>query len=256
MISLTSNPRLTTILRIRDSGPETRSSTTRSSQGAGSSQPPEQSQPEQAQATGQPSSQQDPDSFLGSDEPDWQAYLLGFDSRAQYRMVDRKVAGVQRQLRLVEGNGICLFASLRRLMAVAMEYTNQHMRREVVFHVATHVAEYEQDLIPLIRGIHGAGDPLTTPQSVCSYLQDLQQTNFWAYEIVLRVLSIIYKLTIAVIRGNTGREERVCHNRELSEVVLTRRGHYSPAGKFLHLYLHIIYTAYFCCNYTQLFHHL
>ena len=75
------------------------------------------------------------------------------------------------------------------------------MRRGVVFHLVTHVAEYEQDLIPLIRGIHGAGDPLTAPQSVCSYLQDLQPTNFWADEIVLRVLSIIYKLTITVIRG-------------------------------------------------------
>ena len=60
VMSLTSNPRLTTILRIRDSGPETRSSTTRSSQGAGSVQPPEQFQPEQTQATGQPSSQQEP----------------------------------------------------------------------------------------------------------------------------------------------------------------------------------------------------
>ena len=175
-------------------------------------------------------------------------------------MVDRKVAGAQRQLRPVEGNGSCLFASLRRLMAVPMKYTNQHMRREVVFHLATHVAEYEQDLIPLIREIHGAGDPLTTPQSVRSYLQDLQQTNLWVDEIVLRVLSIIYKLTITVIRGDTGREERVCHNRELSEVdivlVLTRRGHYSSAGKFLHLFLHIIYTTYFSYNYTQLFHHL
>ena len=95
-MSLTSNPRLTTILRIRDSGPETRSSTTMSSQGVGSSQLPEQSQPEQAQATGQPSSQQepaqqqqDPDSFLGSDEPDWQASLSGFDSRTQNRIVGK-----------------------------------------------------------------------------------------------------------------------------------------------------------------------
>ena len=153
-MSLTSNPRLTTILRVRDSGPETRSSITRSIQGAGPPHPPEQPQPEQAQATGQSSSQQepaqqqeDPDSFPGSDDPDWQATLLGFDSRAQYRVVDRKVAGVQRELRPVEGNGSCLFASLRRLMAVPVEYTNQHMRREVVFHLATHVAEYEQDLI-------------------------------------------------------------------------------------------------------------
>ena len=155
VMSITSNPRLTTILRIRDSGPETRSSTTRSSQDGGSSQPPEQPQPEQAQATGQPSGQQepaqqqqDPDSCPGSDEHDWLTSLLGFDSRTQYRVVDRKVAGVQRQLRPVEGNGCCLFASLRRLMAVPMEYTNQHMRREVVFHLATHVAEYEQELIP------------------------------------------------------------------------------------------------------------
>ena len=205
VMCLTSNPRLTTILWIRDSGAKTRSSTTRSSQGGRSSKPPEQPQPEQAQATGQPSSQQeptqqqqDPDSFPGSDEPDWQASFLGFDSRTQYRVVDRKVAGVQRQLRPVEGNQSCFFASLRRLMAVPVEYTNQHMRRKVVFHLATHVAEYEQDLIPLIRGIHGAGDPLTTLQSVCSCLQDLQQTTFWADEIVLRVLSIIYKFTITL----------------------------------------------------------
>ena len=128
-----------------------------------------------------------------------------------------------------------------------------------MFHLATHVAEYEQDLIPLIRGIPGAGDPLTTPQSVCKYLQDLQQTNFWADEIVLRVLSIIYKLTITVIRGATGREERVCHNREVNEVVivlvLTSRDHYSPAGKFLLLFLHIVYTAYFSYSYTQLFNY-
>ena len=131
-------------------------------------------------------------------------------------MVDRKVASVQKQLRPVEGNGSCLFTSLRRLLAVPVEYTSQHMRREVVLHLATDMANYEQDLIPFIRGIYGAGDPLTTPQSICSYLQDLLQSNFWADEIVLRVLSIIFRLTITVIRGDTGREERVCHNRELS----------------------------------------
>ena len=50
------------------------------------------------------------------------------------------------------------------------------------------------------------------------------------------VLSIIFRLTITVIQGDTGREERVHHDRELNEVdivlVLTRRGHYSTAGKF------------------------
>ena len=184
-MGLTNNPRMTNILRVRESGPQTRSSTTGSSDGEGTSQPLGQPQPEQAQAIGQSSGQQepaqqqeDPDSFSGSDDPDWQASLLGFDSRAQYRMVDRKVASVQKQLRPVEGNGSCLFASLRRLMAMPVEYINQHMRREVLLHLLTHMANYEQDLIPLIRGIYGAGDPLTTPQSICSYLQDLLQTNF------------------------------------------------------------------------------
>ena len=235
-MGLTSNPRLTTILRVRGSGPETRSTTVRSNEGEGAPQPPELPQSEQAQATGQ--------SSPGSNEPDWQASLLGFDSRAQYRMVDKKVASVQKQLRPVEGNGSCLFASLRRLMAVSVENTNQQMRTEVVLHLVTHIADYEQDLIPLIRGIYGAGGPLTTPQSVCNYLQDLLQTNFWADEIVLRVLSI-FRLNITVIRGDTGREERVCHNRELGGVdmvlVLARRGHYFPAGKFLLLFLHIVY---------------
>ena len=166
------------------------------------------------------------------------------------------VASVQKQLRPVEGNGSCLFASFRRLMAVPVEYTNLHMRRKVVLHLVTHIADYEQDLIPLIRGIYGAGDPLTTPQSVCSYLQDLLQTNFWTDEIVLRVLSICFSLTITVIRGNTGREERVCHNRELGNVdmvlVLTRRDHYSPAGKSLLIFFFILSThPIFFHNYTQ-----
>ena len=66
----------------------------------------------------------------------------------------------------------------------------------------------------------------------------------------VRVLSIIFRLTITVIWGDTGREERVCHNRELSEVdiilVLTRRGHYSPAGKFsFPIYTHCLQSLIF-----------
>ena len=94
---------------------------------------------------------------------------------------------------------------------------------------------YVEDLIPLVRGIYGAGDPLTTPQSICSYLQELLRINFWADEIVLRVLSLIYNVTITVIRGDSGKEDRVRHSRDLSQVdivlLLAKRGHYSPAGK-------------------------
>ena len=92
----------------------------------------------------------------------------------------------------VEGNGSCLYASIRQLLAVPQEYTNSHMCHEVAFYLATHMDQHQNDLIPLIHGIYGAGDTNTFPQSVCSYLQEILQPNFWADEIVLRVLSLLF----------------------------------------------------------------
>ena len=51
------------------------------------------------------------------------------------------------------------------------------MRREVAFYLATHMDQHQNDLIPLIRGIYGAGDPNTFPQSVCSYLQEISPSQ-------------------------------------------------------------------------------
>ena len=116
------------------------------------------------------------------------------------------------------------------------------MRCEVVHHLATNMDLYVDDVIPLVRGIYGAGDPLTTPQSICSYLQELLRINFWADEIVLRVLSLLFNVTITVIRGDSGREDRVRHSRDLSQVdivlLLAQRGHYSPAGNLSTLFIY------------------
>ena len=136
----------------------------------------------------------------------------------------------------MDGNGSCLFASIRRQLAVPVEYTNAHLRREVVHHLATHIQEYGPDLIPLVRAIYGSGDPNTYPQSICSYLQDLLTQRFWADEIVLKALSIMFNITITVLRAENSAEVRVRHRRPLAEVdivlILTQSGHYSPAGQY------------------------
>ena len=248
IMSLVTDPRLTTVLRLRQEGVVTRATASLSSLTAEEPTVPAQTspltgsepqpltsiqvdQPEQASPPDPPTAEV----FPGSDAPDWTCEQFGLDTRNQYRVVDRAVASVGRHFVPVEGNGSCLFFAVRHFLAIPLEYTNQHMRCEVVHHLATSMDLYVEDLIPLVRGIYGAGDPLTTPQSICSYLQELLRINFWADEIVLRVLSLIYNVTITVIRGDTGREDRVRHSRDLGRVdivlLLARRGHYSPAGK-------------------------
>ena len=241
IMSLVTDPGLNTILRLQQEGTGTGAPASASSLMAEESTIPSQSSlptgSTQADQPGPTSSSEPPgmEVFPGSDAPDWACEQLGLDSRSQYRVVDRVVARVGRHFVPVEGNGSGLFFSIRRFLAIPLKYTNQHMWREVVHHLATNMDIYRDDLIPLVRGIYGAGDPLTTSQSICSYLQELLRVNFWADEIVLRVLSLIFNITITVIRGDSGREDRVKHSRDLSQVdmvlLLAKRGHYSPAGK-------------------------
>ena len=248
IMSLVIDPRLTTVLRLRQEGVATRAPASLSSLAAEEPTVPAQTspltglrpQPSASTQADQPEQALPPDPptaefFPGSDAPDWTCEQFGLDTRSQYRVVDRAVASVGRHFVPVEGNGSCLFFAVRQFLAIPLEYTNQHMWHEVVHHLTTNMDLYVEDLIPLVRGIYSAGDPLTTPQSICSYLQELLRVNFWADEIVLRVLSLIYNVTIIVIRGDSGREDRVRHSRDLSHVdivlLLAKRGHYSPAGK-------------------------
>ena len=115
------------------------------------------------------------------------------------------------------------------------------MCREVAFYLATHMDQHQNDLIPLIHSIYRAGDPNTFHQSICSYLQEILHQEFWADEIVLRVTSLLFNLTITVIRAESGTQTRVRHDRDLSNVdivlLLAHPGHYSPADKLSVQYL-------------------
>ena len=172
IMSLVVDPRLTTVLKLRQEGVATRATASPSSLAAEEPTVPTQTspltgsgpQPSTSIQADQPEQASPPDPptaevFPGSDAPDWTCEQFGLDTRSQYRVVDRAVASVGRHFVPVEGNGSCLFFAVRHFLAIPLDYTNQHMRDEVVHHLATNMDLYVEDLIPLVRGIYGAGGP-------------------------------------------------------------------------------------------------
>ena len=122
IMSLVVDPRLTTVLRLRQEGVVARATASLSSLTAEEPTVPAQTspltgsgpqpltsiqvdQPEQASPPDPPTAEV----FPGSDAPDWTCEQFGLDTRSQYRVVDRAVASVGRHFVPVEGNGSCLF---------------------------------------------------------------------------------------------------------------------------------------------------
>ena len=115
-------------------------------------------------------------------------------------------------------------------------------------HLISNIEAYGPDLIPLVRGIYGAGDDNTYPQSVCSYLQDMLKARYWADEIVLRAISIMFNITITVIRAETVLEVRV-----RAQQTPGRYRHSAYLDKFWAVLLVSVYTIstshpYFRCS--------
>ena len=148
IMSLVVDPRLTTVLRLRQEGVATRATASLSSLAAEEPTVPAQPspltgsgpQPSTSTQADQPEQASPPDPpiaevFPGSDAPDWTCEQLGLDTRSQYRVVDRAVASVGRHFVPVEGNGSCLFFAVWHFLAIPSEYTNQHIQREVVHHL-------------------------------------------------------------------------------------------------------------------------
>ena len=101
-------------------------------------------------------------------------------------------------------------------------------------YLAANIQHYGPEITPLVRAIYGSGNPETYPQSICSYMQDMLTPRFWADEIVLKLLSLMFNLTITINRAENGAQIRVRHSRPIQEVdmvlLLSGSGHYSPAG--------------------------
>ena len=60
-------------------------------------------------------------------------------------------------------------------------------------------------------------------------MQELLTPRFWADEIVLKLLSLMFNLTITIIRAENGAQIRRIQEVDMV-LLLSGSGHYSPAG--------------------------
>ena len=159
----------------------------------------------------------------------------------------------------VRGTGSCLFASIRRCLDCPVEYTNMHLRRQLVWFLCHNIAFFYNLLIVHVKGNYGhirltpqefkakeAAGTLTPleieeynepgPFSIVSYLESLLELSFYGEEIVVAATSMMWQLRITILASDTLQQTRVHHSNKLCNadavLVRTRQLHYIPAGMF------------------------
>ena len=159
----------------------------------------------------------------------------------------------------VNDKGSCMFAALRRGMDVPYEYTNTHMRRQVIMLILKHIEFFYPVFKPSIYGIYGhkrmseeelskkelAGDisasdaaeqRMPGPHSMYSYLESMLNPKTWGDEIILTTISMMWQIRITILIGETLIQEKIRHTRSFRNAdlsaVLCGSAHYVGAGKF------------------------
>ena len=158
----------------------------------------------------------------------------------------------------VQMRGACLFASLRRGIDCPLEYSNTHLRRQIVVTVTENPEFFWPMLALHIKGNYGhlrlsksvynqrKKDNVLTQQeeedyeapgpfSLVGNLRALLKRKFWGEEMVLIIVSMMWQVGKTVITGETLRSIKFRHSNALSkaDMVVIRSGgnHYVPAGK-------------------------
>ena len=168
----------------------------------------------------------------------------------------------------VRGTGSCLFASIRRCLDCPVEYTNMHLRRQLVWFLCHNIAFFYNLLIVHVKGNYGhiqvtpqfncscegelefkikeAAGTLTPleieeynepgPFSIVSYLESLLELSFYGEEIVVAATSMMWQLRITILASDTLQQTRVHHSNKLCNadavLIRTRQLHYIPVGMF------------------------
>ena len=154
--------------------------------------------------------------------------------------------------------GACLFHTFRKSLVCPREFTSIHLKRMVVSFICQNL----DFLCPMLRlsiaGNYGhlrlsraqyedlRNRNLLTQQqreeylepgpfSVITYLENLLKTDFYGEEIVLRILSMLFRVKITVLNSQSFIPTKKRHiNRPLkADMVLVHidRHHYIPLGK-------------------------
>ena len=159
----------------------------------------------------------------------------------------------------VQARGACMLASVRRCANIPYEYTNTHLRRQIVMFVCK-LVEYLFPMLHVhIKGNYGHlrltkfqykkkdQDGTLTPQerrdfnepgpfSLVSYLEAFLDKGFYGNEITLVLMSMMWQIRITVLQAETQMQTKIRHSHTiaLANMVLVRTTHlhYLPASKF------------------------
>ena len=156
----------------------------------------------------------------------------------------------------VQRRGACQFAAFRRGIDCPMEYTNTHLRRQLVMEMIRYKEFFLPHLTNAISGGYGGklsadeyarrdrAGLLTAaarqayeepgPFSYLTYLEYILKRDSWGDEITLVVLSMVFQLRITVVTVPSLHGDPIWHTNSLdkSDIVLLRSGgnHYLSAG--------------------------
>ena len=156
----------------------------------------------------------------------------------------------------VQRRGACQFAAFRRGIDCPMEYTNTHLRRQLVMEMIRYKEFFLPHLTDAISGGYGGklsadeyarrdrAGLLTVaarqayeepgPFSYLMYLEYILKRDSWGDEITLVVLSMVFQLRITVVTVPSLHGDPIRHINSLdkSDIVLLRSGgnHYLSAG--------------------------
>ena len=158
----------------------------------------------------------------------------------------------------VQRRGACQFAVFRRGIDCPMEYTNTHLRHQLVMEMIWYKEFFLPHLTDAISGGYGGKlsadeysrcerEGLLTaatrqayeepgPFSYLTYLEHIIKHDSWGDEIMLVILSMVFQLRITIVTVPSLHRDPIHHinTLEKSDIVLLRSGsnHYLSAGMY------------------------
>ena len=118
----------------------------------------------------------------------------------------------------VQMRGACLFASLRRSIDCPLEYSNTHLRRQIVVTVTKNPEFFWPMLALHIKGNFGhirLSKSVYDKRSLVGYLRALLKRKFWGEEMVLMIVSMMWQVSLTVITRETLRSIKFRHSNAL-----------------------------------------
>ena len=208
-------------------------------------------------------SPQDMQQFEQFQLPAMPVEFFGSTTAAQYfRLQDYLALNGQYQPIQVQQRGACMFAAFRRQIQCPEEYTNTHLRRQVIMVMVENAEYFFDKLKGAIAGQYGAirltqseykqkcKDGNITdyeretynepgPFSYIKYLEYMLKRDSWGDELMLLVLGMVFQIRITMLNVTTLIVHRYRHAEKIEKsdilMLLAGQKHYMAAGRIFSL---------------------